>query len=96
MFDRRYQEQTVSKCRELGSGLEESNFDFGCILTLIHKSWREPTLGAMVVWFGSNTRKVKDSVVDHGVDDDYDGLPQRTGLGCIDRRCQGPGPPQWH
>ena len=52
--------------------------------------------GAMVVWFGSNTWKVKDSVVDHGVDDDYDGVPQRTGLGCIDRRCQGPGPPQWH
>ena len=52
--------------------------------------------GARVVWFGSNTRKVKDSVGDHGVDDDYNGLPQRTGLGCIDRRCQGPGPPQWH
>ena len=52
--------------------------------------------GAIVVWFGSNTRKVKDSVVDHGVDDDYNGLPQRTGLGCIDRRCQGPGLPQWH
>ena len=49
-----------------------------------------------VVWFGSNTRKVKDSVGDHGVDDDYNGIPQRTGLGCIDRRCQGPGPPQWH
>ena len=96
MFGRRYQKQTMSKCRELGSGLEESNFDFGCNLTLTHKSWREPI--QVQWWFGlaQIQGKVKDSVVDHGVDDDYDGVPQRTGLGCIDRRCQGPGPPQWH
>ena len=37
--------------------------------------------GAMVVWFGSNTRKVKDSVVDHGVDDDYITTVFRKGQG---------------
>ena len=34
----------------IGSGLEESNFDIGCILTLTHKSWREPA--KVQWWFG--------------------------------------------